>query len=607
LQRRPQEKDLNQHEKDFLIMDLTRILHKHLGLVGAVVVMLALPQFAHADDWAHKKKLGFDTTASGAEIKEDVAQLPLLVRLHSGNFTFSEAKLDGSDLRFFAADSKTPLKYHIENFDATNELANVWVALPRLSANSDKDSLMVEWGNPNATAAGDSKDTYDAAQIFVYHFGGAEGAGTQVVRDATGNANHAKASSAKAVSSGPIGSAAGFDGSSKIDLSASPSLKLGSASGFTFSAWIKPAGNDNATLYSQLDGIKTLKIGLANGALFVSNVASIASTTSALKLGVWQHIAVVAGSGKVAFYIDGNEAGSGALILPDMAGEAVIGEGLKGELDEVSLAGTVRTAGYIKALASSQSADTPMLSFVDGEGGGEGEGISYVSILLGAVTIDGWVVIGLLMVMAVISFYVMITKTLMLSATGKANNIFLDVFKDKPSELLTPGHEETAKLSADARLKSSSIYHLYSIGLREVTHRFDAQIRAGVPNNLSAAGLDAIRAALEASMVRENQRLNSGMVLLTIAISGGPFLGLLGTVVGVMITFAAIAAAGDVNVNAIAPGIAAALVATVAGLAVAIPALFGYNWLASKIKNVSADTQVFADEFLTKSAEMHST
>jgi DNA gyrase subunit A len=81
----------------------------------------------------------------------------------------------------------------------------------------------------------------------------------------------------------------------------------------------------------------------------------------------------------------------------------------------------------------------------------------------------------------------------------------------------------------------------------------------------------------------------------------------LGTVVGVMITFAAIAAAGDVNVNAIAPGIAAALVATVAGLAVAIPALFGYNGLASQIKNVSADMTVFADEFLTKAAELHST
>jgi 3-oxoacyl-[acyl-carrier protein] reductase len=56
-------------------------------------------------------------------------------------------------------------------------------------------------------------------------------------------------------------------------------------------------------------------------------------------------------------------------------------------------------------------------------------------------------------------------------------------------------------------------------------------------------------------MMRETQKLNSGIVLLTISIAGGPFLGLLGTVVGVMITFAAIAAAGDVNVNAIAPGL----------------------------------------------------
>jgi biopolymer transport protein ExbB len=95
------------------------------------------------------------------------------------------------------------------------------------------------------------------------------------------------------------------------------------------------------------------------------------------------------------------------------------------------------------------------------------------------------------------------------------------------------------------------------------------------------------------------------MVLLTIAISGGPFLGLLGTVVGVMITFAAVAQAGDVNVNAIAPGIAAALAATVAGLAVAIPALFGYNYLVTRIKMTTSDMQVFIDEFITRLAEFY--
>lgn len=123
---------------------------------------------------------------------------------------------------------------------------------------------------------------------------------------------------------------------------------------------------------------------------------------------------------------------------------------------------------------------------------------------------------------------------------------------------------------------------------------------------LSPQAVNAIRATMDSALVRENQKLNSQMVLLTIAISGGPFLGLLGTVVGVMITFASIAASGDVDVNAIAPGIAAALVATVAGLAVAIPALFGYNYLSSRIKEISADMRVFADEFVAKVAEQHS-
>ena len=73
-----------------------------------------------------------------------------------------------------------------------------------------------------------------------------------------------------------------------------------------------------------------------------------------------------------------------------------------------------------------------------------------------------------------------------------------------------------------------------------------------------------------------------------------------------MITFAAIAATGDVNVAAIAPGIAAALVATVAGLAVAIPALFGYNYLGSRIKSIGADMHVFVDEYIAKIAETYS-
>ena len=110
---------------------------------------------------------------------------------------------------------------------------------------------------------------------------------------------------------------------------------------------------------------------------------------------------------------------------------------------------------------------------------------------------------------------------------------------------------------------------------------------------------------MEAQVTRENSRLQSMMVLLTICIAGGPYVGLLGTIIGVMITFGEIAMLGEVDINAIAPGIAAALLATVCGLVVAIPALFGYNYLSVQVKNITTDMHIFCEEFLTKMAEFY--
>ncbi|WP_075792238.1 DUF2341 domain-containing protein [Massilia putida] len=560
----------------------------------AAACVLALPAWA-GDTWAHKKKLTVDTTATGVEIKEEVAAAPLLVRLHSGNFTFSEARPDGADLRFYAADGKTPLAYHLDGFDAANELANAWVAVPKLAAGAKTD-IVVAWGNPDAASAAAPAKTYDGAQLLVWHFGDGR------AQDATANGNHGSANGVKPVAAGPIGAALAFDGGARIDVAPSASLKVGAASGMTFSAWVKPGAAGNGTLYAQRDGGKSLVIALNRGALTATGGGARVDGGT-LKAGEWHHVAAVAGGGKLTFYVDGVAAGTGAFQVPDLGGSATVGEGFQGELDEVGVAATARSPGFIQAAAASQGPDSPLLSFSDdaaAESGG-----SVFGILMGAVTLDGWVVIGLLGVMAVVSFYVMISKAVTLRTTTRTNARFLALFKEKSEELLTPGHADT-ELALDQALARSPIQRLYAIGLRELSKRFEVQVREGRAQNLSAPAIDAIRAAMEAAMLRETQRLNSGLVLLTIAVAGGPFLGLLGTVVGVMITFAAIAAAGDVNVNAIAPGIAAALVATVAGLGVAIPALFGYNWLAAQIKNASNDTTVFVDEFLTRSAEVYS-
>lgn len=561
--------------------------------VAALVCSLAL--LAHAGD-ARKQKVSFDTTSAGADLKQAAAQLPVAVRLHSGNFSFADAKPDGSDLRFLAADGKTPLKFHLEQFDPANELAVAWVLVPSVPPNARGGGFVMEWGKADATSAADARGSYDTNQVFVLHMSDKEG-----VRDATGNGNHARESTAKPVTAGPMGGALAFDGGSRVVLPASPSLRIGAGSGLSFTVWIKPAGADGGRVLALGAGTGAIAIELVSGVPAVTQGRAQAKASAPLKPGVWQHLAVVVGSGRASFFVDGQEAGGGDFNLADAAGEATLGEGLRGELDEAGLSGVARSADYIKALALSQAAESPLLS-VD-EGGG-GEGMSYMSILLGAVTIDGWVVIGILIVMFVISVVVMVGKTRFLMRTKRGNEDFLQRFKTSATEMLTPGSAAAAEAKDDA-LEYSCLSRLHSVGLGEIAHRFEQMRVSGVEPALSGPALESIRATIDAAMVRENQRLNSQIVLLTIAISGGPFLGLLGKVVGVMITFAAIAAAGDVNVNSIAPGIAAALVATVAGLGVAIPALFGYNWLASQIKNISADMHVFADEFVTKAAEIH--
>jgi len=152
-------------------------------------------------------------------------------------------------------------------------------------------------------------------------------------------------------------------------------------------------------------------------------------------------------------------------------------------------------------------------------------------------------------------------------------------------------------------VQRSPLYEIYHIGSEEIRHRLirDKDRTKG----LSGRSIQAIRASLDAGLVHAQHKLTNGLVYLTISIAGGPYVGLLGTVVGVMITFAIIAKSGEVDVNSIAPGIASALLATVAGLVVAIPALFIYSYLNNRIKNTTAEIQVFIDEFIAKMAEFY--
>jgi biopolymer transport protein TolQ len=106
-----------------------------------------------------------------------------------------------------------------------------------------------------------------------------------------------------------------------------------------------------------------------------------------------------------------------------------------------------------------------------------------------------------------------------------------------------------------------------------------------------------VQAAMERAVGEAALKLESQMIILSTAVSGAPFLGLLGTVWGVMDAFAGIAIAGNANLSAMAPGISGSLITTIVGLLVAIPAMFGYNFLVTTVRSMLVQADNFAAEF----------
>jgi biopolymer transport protein ExbB/TolQ len=144
------------------------------------------------------------------------------------------------------------------------------------------------------------------------------------------------------------------------------------------------------------------------------------------------------------------------------------------------------------------------------------------------------------------------------------------------------------------------LFAVYQQGSAELDVRLKTLGGEGRKVVLSLKSMEHVKRTLERSVAQESLKLESGLILLAIAVSGAPFLGLLGTVWGVMSTFGGIAMSGSANLQAMAPGVAAALVTTVAGLLVAIPSMFGYNWLVHNLRVQTVELDNFAQELVSK-------
>jgi biopolymer transport protein ExbB len=549
---------------------------------------LALPATANAwwqDDWHYRKQISIDTTPQGAAINEAVGRTALLVRLHTGNFTFDGVNENGSDIRFVAADDHTVLNHQIESFDPLMGMALIWVDVPMVEGGKRSDIWMY-YGNPKAPATSNPQLAFDADYSLVYHFDGAVGAPP---RDASAFANHAQNAPA-GILDGVIGRAAQFNGQPLL-LPASASLGVNAGGAMTFSTWLRmEQGAGEQLLLARRDAGNSLLVGMNQGVPFVEVNGQRAVANQAVALGQWQHLAFTADASGLRLYVNGRAAANLAQPLPALQSAIAIGgdapaavavgaptatyQAFTGALDELRVSRIARSPELILADATAQGAESRLVVYgVDEEQSGFGFG--SLGFLLNAVPLDAWVIIAILVLMMLQSWVIMVRKSRNVARVSRANELFRSHFAKVGTRLEMLADERDLA----QRLADSSLWRLYTVAVAEIRTRRD---QGADTSSISAATIEAIRCSMDGVRTRENQQLSAKLSTLSNAIAGGPYIGLLGTVLGIMVVFLGTAMAGDVNINAIAPGMAAALLATAMGLFVAIPApTCGSSWMSS--------------------------
>ena len=224
-------------------------------------------------------------------------------------------------------------------------------------------------------------------------------------------------------------------------------------------------------------------------------------------------------------------------------------------------------------------------------------------------TTEGKITVLVLVVLSLFSWTIIITKFRQLSIARRATKKFMAAYSSTRDPL------DIKKRAED--YDGAPVYALYERGAEEVLYHLKNNpvemkgittvvgvgegntdhVARAMTTKISTSSFEAVKVILEEAAAAQAMSLEKGMIVLSTAVAGGPFIGLLGTVWGVMSTFAGIAASNSASLTAMAPGVAAALVATVTGLLVAIPAMFGYNFMVTTIRHLTQELDGFATRY----------
>ena len=211
-------------------------------------------------------------------------------------------------------------------------------------------------------------------------------------------------------------------------------------------------------------------------------------------------------------------------------------------------------------------------------------------------TLEGKLVLTALFVASIFSWSVMVTKMRVVRLARIQNERFLELFHSDRQPLKV--------YESQVRFDGSPLFSIYRAGCKELAFHLLGSTevddtfwaRLEIAERITSSQMRVVTTAMERAVGESALRLESQMILLATAVSGAPFLGLLGTVWGVMDTFSGVALAGTASLQAMAPGVSGALINTVTGLLVAIPAMFGYNFLVTSIRSLIVQNDNFAAE-----------
>lgn len=205
------------------------------------------------------------------------------------------------------------------------------------------------------------------------------------------------------------------------------------------------------------------------------------------------------------------------------------------------------------------------------------------------------IVFAILATLSIASWAVMISKTLQYRRAQSHGEAFMDVFRRS---------KRFSEVNAAAgRLHGTPLVGLFQAGYAEI----DAQVKAAQDAGQSASSgtnsyrvksLTGVERSLRRAIAVETGVLARGTALLATTASASPFIGLFGTVWGIMVAFGTIGATGSASISAVAPGIAEALINTAAGLGAAIPALVGYNYFGYRLRTMRSEMDDFVLEFM---------